>query len=127
MAHGGNKAAFSFELSWFEREGFYDLVTAEWAKETIGDSNVDGWQNKIRHHRQFLRGWAKSASGAYRKEKERLLALINAVDIKAEPAPLCLVECVAKREADESLARLTSRWPVHSHGLVYNFLAKTVL
>ena len=25
-AHVGNKAVFSFELSWFQREGFYDLV-----------------------------------------------------------------------------------------------------
>ena len=32
--HLGNKNVFSFELSWFEREGFLDLVAREWAKDS---------------------------------------------------------------------------------------------
>ena len=34
--HLGNKNAFSFELAWFEREGFLDLVAKEWAKDSGG-------------------------------------------------------------------------------------------
>jgi hypothetical protein len=30
QAHTGNKAHFSFELSWFHQDGFYDLVKKEW-------------------------------------------------------------------------------------------------
>lgn len=104
--HVGNKASFSFELLWFQREGFYDIVAAEWSKETAGATSMERWQNKIRHLRQFLRGWAKNASGMYKKEKDRILALIDASDLKAELAPLCLVESAAKKEAKESLAKL---------------------
>lgn len=105
-AHVDNKAAFSFELSWFERECFYDLVAAEWVEETRGASYVDRWQNKISHLRQFLRGWDKSLSGVYRKTKERLLSLIDTLDIKTETVPFYSAECAAKREADECLAKL---------------------
>ena len=31
--HVGNKNTFSFELAWFEREGFLDLITWELAKD----------------------------------------------------------------------------------------------
>jgi hypothetical protein len=30
QAHLGNKAHFSFELSWFHQEGFHDLIQREW-------------------------------------------------------------------------------------------------
>jgi endonuclease/exonuclease/phosphatase family metal-dependent hydrolase len=39
--HAGNINNFSFELGWFEREGFMDLIATEWAKEFCGISNVD--------------------------------------------------------------------------------------
>ena len=41
-------------------------------------------KNKIRHLRQFLRGWAKHQSGIYKVEKERLTRIINELDVKAE-------------------------------------------
>ena len=34
--HVGNRNVFSFELGWFEREGFIDLIAAEWANESVG-------------------------------------------------------------------------------------------
>ena len=39
--HVGNKNTFSFELAWFEREGFLDLIAREWAKDSAGRSNVE--------------------------------------------------------------------------------------
>ena len=32
-AHVGNKAAFSFELSWFENDGFIEMIVVGWEKE----------------------------------------------------------------------------------------------
>ena len=46
----------------------------------------------------------KNASGMYKREKERLLALIDALGIKAESMTLDLVESTAKREAEVCLA-----------------------
>lgn len=51
--HVRNKNIFSFELSWFEREDLLDLVAREWDKENRGESNIERWQYKIRHLRQF--------------------------------------------------------------------------
>lgn len=69
MAHVGNKPAFLFEISWFEREVFFYLVATEWSQENRGCTPTDIWQNKVRHLPQFFRGWAKSASRVYKKEK----------------------------------------------------------
>lgn len=104
--HLGNKNIFSFKTAWFEREDFLQLIAREWAAEQRGDSNVEIWQYKIRHLRQFLRGWAKNNSGIYRQQKERLLNIINDLDIKAESNSLDINERVTKREAEVSLAKL---------------------
>jgi hypothetical protein len=87
-AHIGNNARFSFELSWFEQEVFYDLVKREWVAVSAGKTPIITWQNKIRHLQRFLRGWAKNLSGKYKKEKERLLNIIDFLDIQAESCPL---------------------------------------
>jgi hypothetical protein len=92
QAHVGNKARFAFELAWLEQDGFYELVAAEWAAGPVGKFPIQTWQNKIRHLRRFLRGWAKNLSGKYKKEKERLLNIIDALDIKAETMPLSISE-----------------------------------
>jgi hypothetical protein len=68
-AHLGNKNNFSFELSWMRQDGFFDLVKTEWNLIQSGKNPVERWQNKMRHLRQFLRGWAKNLAGAYKKEK----------------------------------------------------------
>jgi hypothetical protein len=49
---------------------------------------LNRWQNKIRHLRQFIRGWARSLSGKYKTEKERMLNIIDILDKKVEITPL---------------------------------------
>lgn len=73
----GNKNSFSFELAWFEREGFLDLISREWVKDVGGRTSVERWQNSIRHLRSFLHGWAKHLSGIYKVEKEGSLHLFS--------------------------------------------------
>ena len=113
-AHVRNKSAFSFELSWLRKEGFYDMICREWMSVTSGESPVERWQNKIRHLRQYLRGWAKNMSGEYKKLKNKLCLLIDELDIKAETSPLSVAENAAKKEADAYLAQLRrdeeSKW-----------------
>ena len=104
--HVGNKNTFSFELGWFEREGFMELIAAEWARDMGGSSSVERWQNKIRHLRQFLRGWAKHQSGLYKVEKERLIRIINELDVKAESILLNTSERDIKNEAEKKLQTL---------------------
>ena len=51
--HIVNKNTFSFELSWFEKENFLDIIAREWAQPITGQTCVERCQNKIRHLRQF--------------------------------------------------------------------------
>jgi hypothetical protein len=87
-AHIDNKSYFSFETSWLEHENFYEIVRAEWEAGTRENTPVAIWQNKIRHLRRFLKGWAKCLSGQYKKEKEKLLLSVDELDLKAESIPL---------------------------------------
>ena len=77
QAFVGNASRFTFEFSWFKQEGFYDLVVREWNAIQVGNSPVEWWQNKIRHLRQFLRGWARNKSGEYKSLRDRLILLVN--------------------------------------------------
>jgi hypothetical protein len=64
--------------------------------------------------RRFLRGWARNRSGVYKKEKERLLAIIDELDIEAEMSPLNTSESGKLREANDKLLKLRreeeSKW-----------------
>jgi hypothetical protein len=68
-AHVGKSSHFSFELSWLKQEGFADMVTNEWRSITNGPTPIESWQKQIWHLRKFLWGWARNASGEYKKEK----------------------------------------------------------
>jgi hypothetical protein len=105
-AHGGKNVTFSFEISWLRHEGFIEMVKNEWRSVHHESSPMENWQMKIHHLRQFLRGWARNTSGDYKKEKERLLNIIDSLDIKAETSPLSDSERSLKKESDERLAKL---------------------
>ena len=84
QAHLGNKSHFSFELSWLRDEGFVDIINAVWNSVSHGTTVLERWQNKIRHLRSYLRGWAKNLSRQYKQEQEKLLKIIDTLDIKAD-------------------------------------------
>jgi hypothetical protein len=35
------------------------MVASEWNSVNFGSTSMEVWQNKVRHLRSFLRGWAK--------------------------------------------------------------------
>jgi hypothetical protein len=110
----GNKFHFSFELAWLKQEGFMKMVAKEWNSVTTGANAIGIWQNKIRHVRQYLRGWAKNLSGNYRLEKEQLLSVIDILDRKAELCPLDEEERKSLRNAMDKVTKLRrdeeSKW-----------------
>jgi exonuclease III len=81
-AHGGKSTNFSFELSWLRQEGFIDMVKNEWRSIHNEPRPIETWQKKIRHMRQFLRGWARNLSGNYKKEKSAYLISSIALILK---------------------------------------------
>ena len=104
--HQTEQRPFKFERGWLIRDGFYDVVANIWQSENSGCSPLERWQNKIRRLRQHLRGWAKHIAGAYRKEKKRLLALLDDLDKKAENAPLSDQDINLKHYLKERLVLL---------------------
>jgi hypothetical protein len=67
---------------------------------------MENWLNKLRHIRRFLKGWAKNQSGKYKKKKERLLNIIDQLDLKEESDPLSLNEREELKKSNESLNKL---------------------
>jgi hypothetical protein len=114
QAHHCNKPKFSFELSWLKQDGFFDMLSKEWISIMSGANSMEKWQNKIRHIRSFLRGWAKNLSSTYKKEKVSLLKIIDELDTRGEITPLNDSDRVALRVANEKLAKLhrdeESKW-----------------
>ena len=90
------------------------MVAAKLVVVSKGDTPIERWQNKIRHLRRFLKGWAKNLSGKYKKEKGKLLAIIDELDLKAETTPLSMSEREALKEANERVTKLRrdeeSKW-----------------
>jgi hypothetical protein len=99
-------ALFKFELGWLLKEGFFDVVSKVWRKESRGTTSMQRWQNKIRRLRQFLRGWAKNMNGAYKKEKQELLRMAEELDKKAESQLLSQREWDLKQSIHERLNQL---------------------
>jgi hypothetical protein len=64
------------------------------------------WQHKIQRLRQFLRGWAKNTSGAYKKEKEEIIKKADELDKKAETQVLTAHELDLKHCLKQRLAHL---------------------
>jgi hypothetical protein len=90
-------------LGWLLKEGFFDVVSKVWRKESRGTTSMQRWQNKIRRLRQFLRGWAKNMNGAYKKEKQELLRMAEELDKKAESQLLSQREWDLKQSIHERL------------------------
>jgi hypothetical protein len=82
------------------------MVIKEWWSISHGNSPMDKWQNKIRHLRSFVRGWAKNISNVYKKERDRLLALIDMLDKKAEINHLSNAKRDSVCDANDKLASL---------------------
>jgi mannosylglycoprotein endo-beta-mannosidase len=97
---------FKFELGWLLKEGFFEMVSEVWTKESKGNSPIKRWQNKIRSLRQFLRGWAINMNGAYKKEKQELLRKAEELDKKAESQLLSQQDWDLKQCVHERLTQL---------------------
>ena len=82
------------------------MVVSICQSETSGRTPLEWWYNKIRRLRQHLRDWAKHTAGTYRKEKKKLLALLEKLDKKAEITSLSDQEVNFKHYLKERLVLL---------------------
>jgi hypothetical protein len=99
----GSQPPFRFELGWLLKDGFFELVSDVWNKEKRGGTPIQKWQNKIRRLRQFLRGWAKNMSGAYKKQKQELMRKVDELDKRAETQLLSQREWDLKQSISDRL------------------------
>jgi hypothetical protein len=74
-----------------------------WNKEKRGEMPIQKWQNKIRRLRQFLRGWAKNMSSAYKKQKQELMRKADELDKRAETQLLSQREWDLKQSISDRL------------------------
>uniref|UniRef100_C6JRS1 DUF4283 domain-containing protein n=1 Tax=Sorghum bicolor TaxID=4558 RepID=C6JRS1_SORBI len=69
-------------------------------------SPIQRWQAKIRRLRQYLKGWAKNVSGAYKKEKTTIVNKLDELDKKAETSVLTNSELDLKYVLNNRVAEL---------------------
>ena len=74
--------------------------------KNVWHTPLEKWQEKIRRLRQYLRGWTKNVSGAYKKEKKALLEKLDELDKKTETMLLTSQEVNLKHVLNERLAEL---------------------
>jgi hypothetical protein len=88
------------------KEGFFEMVSQVWNKETRGNTPMQRRQNKIKRLRQFLRGWTKNMNGAYNKENQELLRKTEELDKKVESHLLSQHEWDLKQSIRERITQL---------------------
>jgi len=106
QAFTGNGKQFKLELSWFQRDDFYDRVVEIWNRPVRGNNPVQKWNNKLSALHRHLRGWAANKVGLYKTQKQSLQATINQLDVEAEARHLSEVEQNDLALAREHLAQL---------------------
>jgi len=82
------------------------MVRDVWHSVVVEGTPIERWQAKIKRLRQYLRGWAKNVSGAYKKEKKELLNKLDELDKTAENSLLSEMELNLKHVLNERLAEL---------------------
>ena len=97
---------FKFELGWLLRDGFMEMVKNVWESENHGSTPMEHWQAKIRRLRQHLRGWAMNTSGVLKKEKKKILDILDSLDKKAETSILSPQEVDQKQYLKNRLAEM---------------------
>jgi hypothetical protein len=95
------------------------MVVSEWQSVSHGDTPITRWQNKIRHLRHFLKGWAKNRVINTKNTKtKRLLSIIDVLDIKAESNPLGSLDKKTLRDDNNKLNSLRrdeeAKWAQHA-------------
>jgi hypothetical protein len=87
----------SFELYWFRHEGFLEIVAKEWATVSHDQSPMEVWQHKILHFHKVV---------CTKGKRERLLHIIDSLDLKAKITPLNASEREVTKEANEQVSKL---------------------
>jgi hypothetical protein len=104
--HHNRQPTFKFETGWLTRDGFFDIVVDIWQSECRGSTALENWQNNVRNLGQYRRGWAKHTTIIYKKEKKRLISLLDQLDKKAESSILSDNEINLKHYLKEISATL---------------------
>jgi len=103
--HNNKQTTFKFEREWLIRDGFF-MVAHLWPLKNRGGTTMERWQNKIRHLGQYMRGWTKDSAGSYKKEKKKLISMLDAIDKKAKNTFLSDNEIKTKHYLKEKLVLL---------------------
>ena len=64
------KLSFKFELSWIKDPDFLPTVKIIWDKPCHATSALDRIQSKLKHFKQYFKGWGYNRQEAQKKEEE---------------------------------------------------------
>jgi hypothetical protein len=99
---GIRKPRFKLEKWWIKHKEFRRLVHQIWTSPHVGMSAIDRWQTRIRALRRKAKGWSCNVEASIKKEKRKLEAKHEKVDIVAKSRVLIVQE-------KDSLKHITHR------------------
>ena len=82
------------------------MVKRIWERPVVGCTPIQRWNNKIRATRTHLMGWARHTAGLLKKEKLRLVSIIDNLEALAEIRLLSTHEIELKSQSNAQLAGL---------------------
>jgi hypothetical protein len=100
---------FRFEKWWLKMEEFENLVKECWSVECHEIDPVDRWQIKMRRLRKKIKGWSWNRESELKKEKEKILCELEALDNQAENNRLNSQEIDRRKELK---AHIDKMWRV---------------
>lgn len=85
--------SFRFDPSWVEIEEFNRLVGKWWDEFQLDLNDIgNSWNNKLKHMRKRISGWAKNYYGKKKKDKQNLLSRLHHLELVQELSPLSASE-----------------------------------
>lgn len=104
---------FYFQESWFQYEGFHELVKERWLQvQSKSCSNVyslDKWHGCLQALRQFLRGWNLNRIGDIKRLKSNLSRRVEEIDNIAEVRLLSMDEWEERISLENNLEDISRK------------------
>lgn len=91
---------FKFELSWLLKDDVRDIFKSIWDQLVGRREAIEDWNWKMAATRRFLKGWSKNTDNAYRKEKQKLIDMLDHIDRNAEKHGMTAADSVRKQLND---------------------------
>jgi hypothetical protein len=108
---------FFFEKQWLLMPGLHDIVKEKWdesvARRPIHSYSLNNWHGSLCFLRRALRGWNIQKIGEQKKEKNKLLQQLAAIDSLADRMDLSAEQWRSRYELENKLEEIYNKEEIY--------------